>query len=392
MSKEIWKEWAPGVLSNHQVKELVKAGYLGGITPNQKDTFGASAINLDLKKGYYYEMGKGAVKPYGERYSTYLKGSSDVKKHIFKGPVTLKRCQSYVFELKLHFKPLFCSANVFHGQATGRSSVGRVDVLTRLIVDGMEEYEGFSADALTKEGSSGCLYLEVTPITFDVAVKPDTALSQLRIFLYSPEVSRVDEPDLYQHTLIGDGEPNPRGVLRLSLDPDPTHEFSAFVGKRGGGTDQDLPPVPLWDQPTESKPDPETYWDGLTVPTDSSAGRRLLRIEQGRFYILRSYEKLCLPPGVAVYCKPSHEAIGELRIHYAGFVHPYFGLGRQDGEGGTPLIFEVRGHDLPTVLAHKEKLAYLEYYRMSLPPKREDSKYETQILKLSAFFAPWPCN
>jgi hypothetical protein len=54
-----------------------------------------------------------------------------------------------------------------------------------------------------------------------------------------------------------------------------------------------------------------------------------------------------------------------MRIHYAGFVHPWFGLNRGDDKEGTPLIFEVRGHDLPTVLGHKEKLARLEYYRMS---------------------------
>lgn len=29
--------------------------------------------------------------------------------------------------------------------------------------------------------------------------------------------------------------------------------------------------------------------------------------------------------GVAVYCRPSDETIGEMRIHYAGFVHPGFG-------------------------------------------------------------------
>ena len=69
-------------------------------------------------------------------------------------------------------------------------------------------------------------------------------------------------------------------------------------------------------------------------------------------------------------------------------------MNREDKTEGTPLIFEVRGHDLPTVLGHREKLARLEYYRMSddpdKPDKKEKSAYEDQSLELSNFFGKWP--
>jgi dCTP deaminase len=90
--------------------------------------------------------------------------------------------------------------------------------------------------------------------------------------------------------------------------------------------------------------------------------------------------------------------MGEMRIHYAGFVHPYFGLYREDGTKGTPLIFEVRGHQVPVSLADREKMANLIFYRMSedAPPlspeeKQDEAKgYGSQDLKLSKFFGEWP--
>ena len=86
-----------------------------------------------------------------------------------------------------------------------------------------------------------------------------------------------------------------------------------------------------------------------------------------------------------------------MRIHYAGFVHPFFGWTRADGLRGTPLIFEVRGHDLNVSLIHREKLARLTFYRMSLDPQEDnaahtDQSYNEQELKLSAYFGEWPAN
>jgi dCTP deaminase len=103
---------------------------------------------------------------------------------------------------------------------------------------------------------------------------------------------------------------------------------------------------------------------------------------------------ISLPDGVAVYCRAIDEAIGEMRIHYAGFVHPFFGSGREDGKPGTPLIFEVRGHDVDVSLKDGEKMARLIFYRMSRPciKKKKKDSYTEQTLKLSAIFAAWPEN
>jgi len=77
-----------------------------------------------------------------------------------------------------------------------------------------------------------------------------------------------------------------------------------------------------------------------------------------------------------------------MRIHYAGFVHPKFGYQRADGFEGTPLIFEVKGHDFNVTLTNEEVMARLTFYRMSQDSDVE-STYGKQTLQLSKFFKPW---
>ena len=74
----------------------------------------------------------------------------------------------------------------------------------------------------------------------------------------------------------------------------------------------------------------------------------------------------------------------------SGFVHPNFGRERSESAQGTPLIFEVRGHDLNVSLRDGEIMAGLHFYRMSEDSDAEANvgkEYNDQILKLSKFFS-----
>jgi dCTP deaminase len=165
--------------------------------------------------------------------------------------------------------------------------------------------------------------------------------------------------------------------------------IAAFKGK----VKQDHP-IDLWKHEEAARPDPNDYWECL----EGNKKKRLL-VEKDHFYILRSKQRLCLPEGIAVYCRAIDEAIGEMRIHYAGFAHPFFGKNRKDGKEGTPLIFEVRGHNIDVNLIDDERLARLMFYRMSKDCKKPDTEgckkdegegdYNEQELQLSKFFRPW---
>jgi dCTP deaminase len=242
----------------------------------------------------------------------------------------------------------------------------------------MDTYECFNREGLNHQ--SGDMYLEVTPITFPVRVQPGTSLSQLRFFYGDPREAELRSGVLYR--TIFHGEEKLDGSLTVDLQNTNIGglQVAAFCAEPGGRVDA----VPLWQ--VEPKPDPFRYWN-LTESKDNR-----LKIEAERFYILRSKERISVPRGIAVYCRASDETIGEMRIHYAGFVHPWFGLKRTDGQRGTPLIFEVRGHQVNVSLADGERMANLTFYRMSEAATGEGSPtaYEGQRLMLSKFFGTWP--
>jgi dCTP deaminase len=221
-------------------------------------------------------------------------------------------------------------------------------------------------------------------------VKFGVSLVQIRLFKGPPKESRIDGKQLIQTVLVSTTRKD-EGELSVDLTPDFVggNAVCAFSASRERVKGR---PLPLWTPPKgreEEKPSPHQFWQFETADS-----HKRLRIMTDRFYIIRSKELIWLPKGVAVYCRASDESIGEMRIHYAGFVHPFFGTAREDGQRGTPLIFEVRGHDVNVNLTDGEKMARLEFFRMSedCVPGEVDKEYGSQKLKLSKFFRDWPAS
>ena len=166
-----WTDWIPGVLSKKQLKLLCKDGYITSVTGYADDKNGPidhSAIDLTLGSEAYH-MVKGSVKPFGDRYEHGIKsqGLAEKLKPDGDGAYVLKRTKTYLFKLKENIR--FKEEARIHGQATAKSTIGRMDVLARLIVDGMDCYEAF--DPVGLDRGSGEMYLEITPMTFNVRIK-----------------------------------------------------------------------------------------------------------------------------------------------------------------------------------------------------------------------------
>jgi dCTP deaminase len=384
MNHEPWHDWLPGVLSQRQVRELFQRDYLRDAL---LESIEYSAIDLHLSDEGY-ELVNGSVKPWGA--TSYLKeiGAAGLVEKLVPrsdGTYALAAKKTYLFKLRerLHIGYVN-AASTIHGQATAKSSVGRVDVLARLIVDGMDSYEEYSPDKAGK--GSGDLFLEITPMTFGVLVKAGISLSQLRLFCGRP--AEIQGEEVYR-ALIKGGE-KPDGSLSVDLSDVQigglgTAAFCADPSELAQETGEHAP-IPLWN--AGARPEPWKYWR-----FERADAHKRLRIRGGSFYLLRSKERLALPAGVAVYCRAIDETIGEIRIHYAGFAHPFFGRERKDKDIGTPLIFEVRGHDIDVSLRDGEKLARLVFYRMSeesIEDMSKKSDYSDQSLRLSKFFDKWP--
>ncbi|MCK4828479.1 2'-deoxycytidine 5'-triphosphate deaminase [bacterium] len=384
MSKP-WEDWIPGVLSKNQVQLLCSEGYLKEVDNwdhrDKKNPIGHSAVDLTLTNEGY-EMISGSVKPFGDRYLHQICEDGLAKKlpKPNNGIYKLERCKTYLFKLKekIELGEHTLKAKIY-GRATAKSTIGRVDVLARLIVDGMNVYEGFDPEGLKK--GSGEMYLEITPMAFEVRVKEGTQISQLRLFRGKPENAEIKGEEVHE-PLLHSKDSDINGSLSVQLQPVKIRgqKVSAFCAKPN---DEYQKPIDLWKR---KKYDPCKYWKFLNCDKN---GR--LKIDKNKFYLLRSKEMISLPDNVAIYCRAIDEAIGEMRIHYAGFVHPFFGTGRDtDDSPGTCLIFEVRGHDVDVSLKDGEKMARLIFYRLSRSCKRGKSSYNEQTLQLSKIFDDWP--
>lgn len=387
---EPWKNWIPGVLSKNQVKKLC-GRYIENVTEPEK-AIGYSSIDLTLSDEGY-EMATGSIKPAGIDYKIAILENRDYASSLEAGEdgiFPLSTGKTYVFRLNEMLDRLKGSS--IYGQATAKSSVGRVDVLARLIVGEMFHYEYFDPKKLPERHVK--MYLEISPITFNVRVKKGISLSQLRLFYGRLEDSKKGGVELCSSVLLS-REDKPITEPDLSVDLSEIdicgRSVSAFAAK------EQEKPVDLWKHENKAdRPDPADYWECMQVDA-----RKRLHIEKDRFYIIRSKERLSVPEGIAVYAKAMDETIGEMRVHYAGFAHPFFGKNRQTSPAGTPLMFEVREHSFPISLRDDEKLARLEFYRMSkdCEPSQseegvekesyEEDDYNEQELLLSKFFRPW---
>ena len=377
MSTGPWNEWIPGALSKKQLVKLCTDGFIRD-AENPKDAADESSIDLHLTN-QVYELTEGSVKPFAdEQYFEALKKCSLLKPvDSIDGSFHLTKKKTYLVKLKERLSHELQGTKIF-GQATAKSSIGRVDVLVRMIVDGMSGYDVFDPD----RKFSGDLFVEITPISFDVRVKEKTALAQLRLFYGDLRDAEI-RGDTINETCILDSD-DASDLISVTLEPNIIGglEVSAF---EGGQKSQDVV-LDLWKKPEGERPKPWEFFRFLRA----SDGRLLLK--PGAFYLLRSKERLSLPNGIAVYCRAIDETLGEMRIHYAGFAHPWFGRNRGD-DLGTPLIFEVRGHDVPMVLRHSEKMARLTFYRMSEEAEKpEPTPYDLQELKVSNLFDDFPAE
>jgi dCTP deaminase len=375
MDRQDYQDFRPGVLNQDQIVELRK----DVIEPLIEKDVDLSAFDLHLS-GEGWEM-KGSTKPSCQEDISKIYGEYKERRLGDNGPWTLETGKTYIFQLQEYLK--LPKSEKFFCKATGKSSIGRLDVLTRLMANKCASF-----DTIEKDGYEGNIYLEVTPITFPIHVQKAESLAQLRLFRGSPEWSELnaDELPLYGSMILKkNGQLKIENVTDLTVNLAPNeHGISAFRTRdkeeiKGKKLVVDL-------TKGEKSHDPKEFWEPEYPKKEGE-----LEIEPERFYILRSKERFKLPPDVAVYCQAISETLGELRIHYAGFVHPGFGWHEDDG---TPIIFEVRGHNVNVILRDGETLAKIKFYRMSKPCSEEcletkKSGYEKQELKLSKYFKDW---
>lgn len=269
-----------------------------------------------------------------------------------------------------------------------KSTTGRLDVFTRVITDlniGFDEI---------RAGYAGPLYLEIVPRSFTIKVKTGMSLNQLRLVRGSAAVPdsklralHKSDPLLYHHhdstqagTPISNRDLRTDAGLFLRIDLHGTEgDHELIIGYRAKKNSQviDLSRIKYYAA--------ADFWETIRRHRNDS-----LLLEPEEFYILASKERIRVPVGYAAEMVAYEAACGELRTHYAGFFDPGFGYGRGELKG-TPVVLEVRPHDVPFLIHDGQTFFKVVYEKMMELPTHVygagmGSSYQQQGLTLSKHF------
>jgi dCTP deaminase len=265
--------------------------------------------------------------------------------------------------------------------ANPKSSTGRLDIFTRLITDKSDMFDR------VERGYEGPLYAEVSPRSFSVRVRKGSKLNQIRFRrLNSQQLERTDfsieEKELREHhkrmPLVDHDSALRRNglVLRVGLSAEPIEGVIGYKAQKHAD---------ILDVDQTGAYRVADYWDPVRARPD----KRLI-LDPGEFYILASRERLQIPPDLAAEMVPIDRAMGEFRVHYAGFFDPGFG-GGANNHPCARAVFEVRSHEVPFILEDGQVIGRLVFEKMAEPPQvlygaSAASNYQGQGLKLSKHF------
>jgi len=266
------------------------------------------------------------------------------------------------------------------GKANPKSSTGRLDVFTRVITD-----QSFRFDEITP-GYRGTLYLEIVPLSFTVRVKQGLALNQLRLSIGRTKLSDDEIRELHARDplLLRDGRPVEPGGLAVSdglfLGLDLRGDDTGRVGYRARDY---APPIEMGQVARYAW---QEYWD----PVVREDGDRIILAPE-HFYLLLSEDAVRIPPDYAAEMTAYDPTSGELRTHYAGFFDPGFGYDPEGRFLGSRAALEVRAHDVPFAIEHRQRVCRLSFERMIERPdvlygQSIGSSYQGQVDTLSKHF------
>ena len=364
-------QYSTGVLPSQTIRQLIAIGRISStieITDGQ-----IQPASIDLRLGQVAYRVRASFLP--GRYATVAKKIQDLQiaEIDLTRPTVLEKGCVYIVPL---LEELNLPSDIV-AKANPKSTTGRLDVFTRLITDYGTEFEW------VPKGYTGRLYAEIVSRTFAVTVERGAKLNQLRFMRGTPPSTDRMLLDLNQkERLVYEDADSPAAAnidegLRISVDLGGNgSDIVAYKAKQNAPA-VDLGKINFYD--------PSEFWEATY-----SVGRNGMILQPGDFYLLSSREKIRVPPTFAAELVPYDPAMGELRIHYAGFFDPGFGYGLSDILG-TKAVLEVRAHEVPVFMEDRQIIGRLIYSRMTGAPERVygtsiGSNYQQQGSMLSKQF------
>lgn len=249
-----------------------------------------------------------------------------------------------------------------HGRFNPRSSTGRCDLFTRVLVPGHPRFDE------TPTGYAGRLWLEIAPLSFPVRLRRGNRLAQLRLQRGIAALSTDELRAVYRETPLCFEGGRALGEDEVRFDDDGALELRIGLEGRDPCGWRASAHSDVVDFSADGAHDPSDFW----APVHARGGHCILEPE--RFYIFASRERIRIPPHLAAEMLPIDVGIGELRNNYAGFFDNGFGwtdAERAQGQpDGTPAVLEVRAHDVPFLVEDGQVFFRLRFYRTNGTPER----------------------
>jgi dCTP deaminase len=360
-----------GVLVDSQLLELIGTGGIAVQAPVEKGQI--QPASLDLRLGAKAYRVQASILPgRGERVEDAMKPLIMYEFNLSR-PRLLERGSVYMIKLQEGLK----LPPGVRGVASPKSSTGRLDVFVRLMSDHCEVFDS------VPEGYEGPLWLEVMPLTFPIVARTGDRLIQLRLRRGATLVNDADLGTLHRQTPLlhlpnqQGGTPKIEDGLWISIDL--AGMMNTMVGYRAKPHTQPVDLARIGKHP----------WRDFWAPIYTSPTQPLILYPE-EFYIFMSLEQITVPAGYSAELVAYDTRVGELRLHYAGFFDPGWGM-QGERSTGTRAVLEVRAHDVPCVLRHGQRVGRFVYERLTGPSRGlygQDigSNYAGQGLKLSKYF------
>ena len=373
-----------GILSSQEILDLISKNIINSNQEIDKDTI--QPASLDLRLGNKaWRVPASFLPGKGNKVSSRLKDLAMHEFSLIDGAVLECGC---VYIVKL--LESVSLTDDLTGIANPKSSTGRLDIFTRLIVDGAQEFEEVPA------GYEGPLYAEISPRTFSVLVRMGSRLNQLRLRRGISFTSDKEMEILQEHVGLvrnQDSRELPDKIkngVPLSVDLSGENGLVGFKARKHSM----LIDV---DKPNFYKR--ELFWEKITTEdlihsthfSKNNNHSGALILSPDAFYILASKEYVAVPSNYAAEMRAYDTKVGEFRAHYAGFFDPGFGLSEL-GASKTKAVLEVRSHDVPFLIEQGQTVCRLVYEPMASIPKHlygevgSASNYQAQGLKLAKHF------
>src|SRR5271165_1209618 len=158
-----------GLLARQRIEALTRAGAITAevpVEPSQRQP-----ASLDLRLGFEAFRVRASFLPgRGASVAERLKSLNPERVSLAGDGAVLEKGIVYIAPL---MERLALPPGV-SGAANPKSSTGRLDIFTRLIVDGSDAFDH------VPEGYEGPLFAEISPRSFSVRVREGTRLNQLR--------------------------------------------------------------------------------------------------------------------------------------------------------------------------------------------------------------------